>query len=166
MAMVAVISLAVWPVPGLAQNPAQRAPPDETWVASKQGAFHSPAMVGGREDGKNLILCAGFKNNGYHPGKIVGQDCHFSWGGKEVLAASYYTLRVNDIRRYKWTAASQGKVPPRAVQGGHENGHALYICRAGYKGGVHPGKVVGGNCNFGWGGAEVRSPNYEVLVKT
>jgi hypothetical protein len=29
---------------------------------------------------------------------------------------------------------------------------------------VHVGKVLGGNCNFGYGGREVLSPQYAVLV--
>jgi hypothetical protein len=144
---------------------AQPVPQEETWTPSSNGSYHSPAVVGGNENGKNLILCAGYKNKGYHPGKIVGQNCNFGWGGKEILTSSYYTLRVRDISRYSWTAASNGQVPANAVKGGYENGHPLYICRAAHKGGVHPGKIVGRNCNFGWGGAEILSPNYHVLVR-
>ena len=64
-----------------------------------------------------------------------------------------------------WVAAANGTIPPKAVPGGKEtNGDVLYICRAAYKGGVQPGKLVGKNCNFGYGGLEVMSPKYEVLT--
>jgi len=48
---------------------------------------------------------------------------------------------------------------------GHEaNGTPLYVCRANYNGGVHPGKVVAGNCNIGWGGNEIVLHSFEVLT--
>ncbi|KAG1730063.1 hypothetical protein EDB19DRAFT_1390625 [Suillus lakei] len=42
-----------------------------------------------------------------------------------------------------WTAGStQGFLPAAAIQGGHEsNGSLLYIARAPYEGGIHPGKA-------------------------
>ena len=42
----------------------------------------------------------------------------------------------------------------------------LTVCRAPFDGGQQPGKVWEGQCNFGWGGQEVRSSNYEVLLDT
>lgn len=64
----------------------------------------------------------------------------------------------------KWVKASNGEVPPGAFVGGQEPGRKLYVCRAEYKGGVYPGKVVGKNCNIGWGGKEITVNTYEVLV--
>ena len=65
----------------------------------------------------------------------------------------------------RWVAAQGGQVPPGAFFGAYEPGHAvLPICQAPYQGGVHVGKVVGRNCNFGYGGLEVLSPQYAVLV--
>jgi hypothetical protein len=43
-------------------------------------------------------------------------------------------------------------------------GTMLYVCRASHQGGVHPGKVVGGHCNFGWMGRELAARQYEVAV--
>lgn len=65
----------------------------------------------------------------------------------------------------RWVPASNGVVPPGAVRGGFEPGNpALYICRAPYAGGLHPGKIVGTSCNFGYGGLEVLASTYEVLT--
>lgn len=67
-----------------------------------------------------------------------------------------------------WVAASNGKIPSGSLVGGNEaNGEKLYVCRANYKGGVHPGKVrkAFGACNIGWGGKEVAVNPYEVLVQ-
>ena len=63
-----------------------------------------------------------------------------------------------------WLPAANGAVPPNAIIGGSEPGRTLPVCRAIYNKGVHPGKVVGKNCNFGYGGLEVLSPQYAVLV--
>ena len=38
--------------------------------------------------------------------------------------------------------------------GGSEPGRTLYVCRASYRGGMHPGKWIGGRCNIGYGGQE------------
>jgi len=65
---------------------------------------------------------------------------------------------------YKWVPAANGAVPKGAFIGGQEKNRKLYVCRVRYKGGVHPGKVVGRNCNIGWGGKEITIPRYEVLV--
>ena len=55
-------------------------------------------------------------------------------------------------------------VPHDATVGGYEDGGHLYVCRAWYGGGVHPGKVVGGNCNIGYGWREIAIPRFEVLA--
>ena len=59
-----------------------------------------------------------------------------------------------------------GSLPENTVYGGSENGRQLAICRCNYNGAMHPGKVVNGNCNIGWGGREIVSRNFEVLTLT
>jgi len=66
-----------------------------------------------------------------------------------------------------WVYEKGGAVPLDAVAGGAEgNGTLIYICRAFYSGGVHPGRVRPGTggCHIGWGGTEHVIPFYEVLV--
>jgi uncharacterized protein DUF3421 len=65
---------------------------------------------------------------------------------------------------FSWVPAMNGAIPQGAVAGGAENGHPLVICHAVAAMGVHPGKVVASNCNFGYGGQEMTVPQYEVLV--
>lgn len=57
-------------------------------------------------------------------------------------------------------------VPANAVIGGTEPGRTLPICRASYHNGVHPGKVVAGWCNIGWGGREIVLASFDVLLNT
>ncbi len=66
-----------------------------------------------------------------------------------------------------WVAAEDGSVPRNAVVAGNEsNGERLYVCRAAYHGGFHPGKVRAAfkACLFGAGGEEQSAQSYEVLV--
>jgi hypothetical protein len=73
---------------------------------------------------------------------------------------------------FKWVAAASGKVPPGAIAGGHSNGRTQFVCRAKYRGGVHPGRVVpkspvqidARNCVIGWGDKQVQVGRYEVLT--
>ncbi|KAJ2742966.1 hypothetical protein GGI20_004099 [Coemansia sp. BCRC 34301] len=68
----------------------------------------------------------------------------------------------------QWVTASDGHIPPNPVQGGIEsNGTPLFIARAMYKGGMHPGKagqhLEGGGCLIGYGHKEVGLSEYQVL---
>lgn len=59
-----------------------------------------------------------------------------------------------------WT----GDWPENAVAGGEENGKILYVCRAENEGAKHPGKLLEGHCNIGWGGKELVLDSYDILV--
>ncbi|MCL6417651.1 DUF3421 domain-containing protein [Aestuariirhabdus sp. Z084] len=66
-----------------------------------------------------------------------------------------------------WVSASHGDIPSGSLMSGHEaDGETLYVCRATYEGGVHPGKVRStlGACNIGWGGKEIPVEQYETYV--
>ena len=56
--------------------------------------------------------------------------------------------------------------PAGAISGGQENDQERYVCRAPFNGGLHPGKLIGGRCNIGWGGKGYELNTYEVLTGT
>ena len=64
----------------------------------------------------------------------------------------------------QWLPASNGEFPTGAVTGGEEKGRQIYICKAQYKTGYYPGKIIGKYCNISWQGREITVPNYQVLV--
>ena len=67
----------------------------------------------------------------------------------------------------RWEAATGAGIPPTAIPGGFEaHGEVLYICRAAFQGGVHPGKASRslGACLIAWGELEHYVDPYEVLV--
>ncbi|KAJ2349104.1 hypothetical protein IWW50_005131 [Coemansia erecta] len=69
----------------------------------------------------------------------------------------------------RWVTATDGYIPPDAVQGGVEkDGSPLFVARAMHKGGLHPGKaaphIQGGGCSIGFGHKEVNVREYQVLT--
>ena len=141
------------------------------WVPAANGVIPANAIIGGNESGHTLPVCRAKYSQGVHPGKVVGQNCNFGYGGKEVLAPQYEVLVGNPAilmqspQLIRWIAAQGGQVPPGAFFGAYEPGRPILpICQAAYQGGVHIGKVAGANCNFGYGGLEILSPQYAVLV--
>ncbi|KAJ2169689.1 hypothetical protein IW139_002533 [Coemansia sp. RSA 353] len=68
----------------------------------------------------------------------------------------------------QWVKASNGYIPPRALcQGSDSDGQPLFIARAYFKDGLHPGKAAphlkDGGFALGWGGASHSFNEYEVL---
>lgn len=137
--------------------------PHFSWFSTSSSNYlPSNAVIGGNEDGHPLYVCRGYYNGGKHPGKIVGNMCNITYGGAEIPLNRYQVLR--SFTPYHWVWAVNGNVPPHAVIGGYENGQPLYICQADYATGTHPGKLVGANCNIGYGGQEIPMSNYRVMV--
>lgn len=130
-----------------------------SWAASNTPAA-SRAFLGGSEAGKGLAICRAAFQGGMHPGKVVNGKCNISWGGREYAIAAYEVLVSNNAK----LAWAPGPSAARMVLGGQENGKGLFICRAAYQNGLHPGKIVNGKCNFGWGGSEIIMSNFQVLV--
>ena len=133
------------------------------WVKASRGSVPKNAIIAGSESGRRLPVCRASYRNGQHPGKVVAGNCNFGYGGKEILARDYEVL-VKDAGRITWKSARNGSRPPGAFKAGREPGRDLYLCRARYKDGTHPGKIVAKNCNFGWGGNEILKSSYQVLV--
>ncbi|KAJ2807655.1 hypothetical protein H4R20_001198 [Coemansia guatemalensis] len=71
-------------------------------------------------------------------------------------------------RGLQWVSASNGHIPPNAVQGGIEkDGRPLFVARTMYKGGLRPAKVghhlENGGCNFAYSNKEIAVSEYQVL---
>ena len=66
-----------------------------------------------------------------------------------------------------WQSAEGGHIPDSAIVAGKEaNGEDIFVCRAAFEGGIHPGKIFRsmGTCLVPWGGQEHHLHKYEVLV--
>lgn len=132
------------------------------WRFIRYGRIPHHAVVGGAENGQVLYVCQARYAGGMHPGKVVAGRCNITYGGAEIPLDNFKVLVGRDLH---WAKSKFGHIPPSVVQGGFENGSPLYICRAHYEfRGTHPGKIVAGACNIGYGGKEVRLDRYRILV--
>ena len=129
------------------------------WGRGSRGTVPPGGYVGGSEQGRRLYVCRAAYQSGTHPGKLVGSNCNIGWGGREIVLPNYEILI--DSGSFRWVRG--GSVPSNAVVGGTEPGRTLYVCRASYNGGTHPGKWIAGRCNIGWGGREIGLPG-EILT--
>ncbi|EIJ42219.1 Protein of unknown function (DUF3421) [Beggiatoa alba B18LD] len=143
------------------------------WQAASGDNIPNNAFVGGNEappEASSLFICRAVFHQGVHTGKArVGfNGCNIGWGDAEHTVSNYEVLLHND--NFTWVAMKDGKLPQGAVLGGREhspNNENLYVCRAHYENGIHPGKIRAefGGCHIGWGGKEILIKEYEVLVE-
>jgi len=142
------------------------------WTAASAGGIPEGAVPAGREappKSETLFACRAAISGGLHLGKVrTGfAGCKIGWGGSEQTVPNYQVLTGQG---YRWVLAKAGELPARAVQAGEEHPpgkEALYVCRAWFNGGTHPGKFRPAfrACGIGWSGKEHMVPEYEVLVK-
>jgi ankyrin repeat protein len=127
------------------------------WVRS-DGRIPSSAVVGGEErNGAELYICRTSHNGTTLPGKVVGNQCNYNWGTTEYSSRTFEILTGSG--EY-WTDDINRRT---AVVGGYGDGQSYYVCRASESGGVHPGRMQNGKCNYSFGGRGYASSNYEVL---
>jgi hypothetical protein len=152
------------------------------WVNDSGGSVPANALAGGCEApapgkqgcGATLYYCRATVSGvaGMIPGKVRPglTGCHVSYGGKELVEASYAVLVFpSPSIPLEMVGASAGAVPFGAIRGGTDtNGQALSLCVGNYANGQHPGKIRPGlgACYIPYGGAEVAATGYQVLVPT
>lgn len=135
------------------------------WLPMRSGdPLPGNIVVGGHQINPRteLFVCRAHYNGSVHPGKVYQGNCDIAYGGREIIL-NHYEVLVS-TRLLKWVDAAYGEVPNKAIQGGHEDGHPVYICQAHYQDGVHPGKIHEDACNIPWGGQEISLHHYSVLT--
>ena len=146
------------PKPATPTQTASRGGPK--WVSST-GRLPSYAFIGGKEGSRKLAVCRASYKKGMHPGKVVAGKCNIGWGGKEITLKKFEVMTARGVK-LAWVKGPSAK---GMIIGGKEGSRQLPLCRASYKKGTHPGKVVAGRCNIGWGGREIVLKSFEVLVQ-
>jgi len=130
---------------------------------SPQNQWPAQWAAGNEADGTPIFVCRANYNGGMHPGKVVAGNCNIGYGGNEIVLQHYVVLMGPLTMRSLWV---EGFSPAnRNFRAGVDSDGVtpLYVCRALYNGGLHPGKVVAGNCNITYGGREVVLHNFQVL---
>ena len=87
-----------------------------------------------------------------------------------IATATLMLFSTPAFASYQWSSTPNTN---DAIVGGFENyrnsrngptlKRKLYVCRAQYKGAMHPGKVFAGKCNIGYGGKEIAVPRFQML---
>lgn len=62
------------------------------WISAGRGYLPPNAMIGGHERNQTLYVCQTYYSHGMHPGKLIDQTCHISWGGSEIVQSQYRVL--------------------------------------------------------------------------
>lgn len=99
-------------------------------------------------------------NNGYYSSNdnsgysssIDNQNQPNNYSSSRTINLMWVTLDANE------------HIPAYAIVGGQQPGYTQYVCRGRYANGMHPGKLIAGKCNIGWGGREIELSHYQVLV--
>lgn len=134
------------------------------WVAST--VTDPPNLIyAGWDDnaGIDFYFCRAAHQGGTHPGYLSKKQCHIGYGGKEIVLNTYEVLTSTAEPQWEWVEAG-AKLPPNAFVGGEEPGSKLVVCRVESGMLLIPGKVVGGKCNYGLNGVEMRGETFEVPV--
>lgn len=104
-----------------------------------------------------FYLCKVSYQGGVQPGKTWQgyNNCNVPFAGKELL---FNAFRMIKRPRHGYWIRYKFQIPDNAYQVGYEaNGRPLYLCKAPFDGGIHPGKTWRGydGCNIPYGGKEV-----------
>lgn len=122
------------------------------WVkVNRGGRIPSGAISGGSEPGRSrLYVCRSKYKGNWASGKVVAGYCNIGFYGKEHRQSTYDVL-VGTSSRIGWTNGTTRS----AMYVGKEGKGNVYVCRARYKNGTHPGKIAPNkNCYIGYGGKE------------
>jgi hypothetical protein len=98
----------------------------------------------------------------------INKKCLSNWltalGIAALSLGSLVTMTQPALADSKWVDGKNGSYPAGAVVGGSDNGETLYVCKTrliNATGKLHPKY---GNCYVSYGGRELDSPYYQVLV--
>ncbi|CAE6516695.1 unnamed protein product [Rhizoctonia solani] len=146
-----------------------------SWVFTHGTEIPQNALVCGEDiDGSPLYVCRTFHRGGVHFGKagrgfktgaMFGYDC-------KELEIEFYEVLVAEESAVRWETATYPFIVRKygggtLVEGGHEHdGSPLFIARAFYWGGTHPGKTssVLKGADITFAGKEYCLKDYQVLV--
>ena len=143
------------------------------WIPDGSPENHIAVRAGteqnGVNNGKAIYVCRAPFAGGVHPGKFVegANKCNIGYGGKGYEIPDY-DLLVSESGSPLWVKCCDGAGVTSTREGGNENGHPLFVCRARYPGhGVHAGKTATEwnppHCNIEFGGKEIELTDFDLL---
>lgn len=139
-----------------------------SWAPASLGSVPPGSLVGGNDNGEDIIVARGNFEGALLPGKLVASHgvMYVPWGGEEHGLEEYETLIV-PANAVNWVGSSGGEILPNAIPGGVSlDGETLYIGRTQHEDTLTVGKVhpSHGTLYISYGGAEIGFDSYELLV--
>lgn len=158
-------------------------PSQNSWVRYR-GVLPANKVSAGTEKNaagtqwRDLYVCRAASSA--HIGKVIGNRCHYGYGGKELSTTNLDILTVTGLEvdwmkrddfedAHDERSVAEGDAP--VFYAGQENrptgryAGRTFVCRAEHKGNKHPGKIVNKDCMIGYGGKELQKSKYEVLMR-
>lgn len=114
----------------------------------------------------SLYLCRAIHEGTIYPGKYVNGSCSISVNGVERHQKISQVLVNVPSEIVRWDSIKGEGFHPLhglAFASGGDSAQKFNTCRAAYKAGLHPGRIVGSQCLIGWRGIEVAQSNYDIL---
>lgn len=62
------------------------------WKWAYGSGLPDASIEGGRENGQPQYICRAWYQNGYHPGKRLGDGCHIGWGNAERVEHGWFQV--------------------------------------------------------------------------
>jgi len=118
---------------------------------------------GFQNDGAGTVWTAvAHTNHGDIPGKAIGNNCWYSYGGKEESTNNFSYLTMRNWKLVRNT----GSPPQGAIAAGFQNDGAgtVWAAIAHTNHGEIPGKAIGNNCWYPYGGKEESTNNFSWIV--
>jgi len=145
---------------------------DFSWVVKSWKLRHvntkskvpSHCVKGNQHDCGQVILVLAHTSHGTIPGKAIGNNCWYPYGGAEHTTSDFSYLKLHNKGLEK---NSNGTPPHNAVGAGHQNDGAgtLWCAIAHTDHGDIPAKAIGNNCWYPYGGAEHTTSNFSWVVQ-
>jgi hypothetical protein len=136
--------------------------PPNSFVAGQRASIDSEAHF----NLTTLYPCRASYQDGIQVGEIGAGDrhCRFGFAGRQVSELKYQVLW--DAPWMTWIAGVVHQIPPDAIAAGTEGGENFYVCRAGNRTGLHPGKIKQSSpgCAYAAEGDEIVATQFSLLV--
>ncbi|CAB3222311.1 unnamed protein product [Arctia plantaginis] len=139
------------------------------WVPAclmQQSIPPGAVRVGADPDGDEIFAARCHHEGEILPATVIPNKkvCYIAYGGEQVTKDQFEVLVPS---MFSWQFASEGEVPPGAVEAGTTaDGEKLYFGRVTHDGCQTPGKIhpSAGTCIYPFEGEEKSSSEYEALV--
>lgn len=139
------------------------------WERASGGQIPRGAPQLGKDtDGTPLYACVAQLEGKSYPGKLGStfKRCNIAVNGREVSRNDYEVPVTGPDGRQHWLRQTDKNFSWQKTLSVRDGGAFSYFCSVGYKGGWQLGRKVAheSKCRFGYGGREIESSDYQILM--